>query len=248
MPGLMDGFAELVAPLPIDEVARLQRERQVRRQQGSVGKRFLADIDWRTLKGLIERNELREPDVRVFFGRRSVPAQFYTRDDRIAADLLARLLAQDVSLILSNVDACSRRLAWIVEDARREGFPVKQVQAIATIGSGGALAKHYDIYDLIIVQVEGRKQWRISGPPPAELLPVEARQGPPPPTTPIADFWLEPGDLLFLPAGFWHECDSASDLSLHLAFLITPLADACALAAEDDRLSLAGSPADERPC
>jgi len=95
--------------------------------------------------------------------------------------------------------------------------------AFATTGSGGALDLHYDDTDGVILQVEGRKNWVIEREPvinPVVGLPA-LRGGDD--AGIVLDIELEPGDLLFVPAGYRHRCESRSARSLHLGFAFYPL-------------------------
>jgi ribosomal protein L16 Arg81 hydroxylase len=107
----------------------------------------------------------------------------------------------------------------VCRGARIYGIPALYAGAIVTTGAGGALHAHYDQQDLIILQVEGSKRWRIFGP--RVLKPIkEPASSVPPETPPILDTVLEPGDLLFLPAGYWHVCDNGPQRSLHLGLFL----------------------------
>jgi len=80
---------------------------------------------------------------------------------------------------------------------------------------------HYDPEDLVILQVEGTKRWQIFGPPvsnPVRNMPKQS----PPETEPFFDEVLEPGDLLFVPGGNWHCCESGLSTSVHLGIFFLP--------------------------
>lgn len=80
---------------------------------------------------------------------------------------------------------------------------------------GGGVGPHVDSYDVFLLQVQGRRRWRI-GPPgddalrPGLPLKILAR------FEPTEEWVLEPGDLLYLPPGWAHdgvavgECMTAS--------------------------------------
>ncbi|KAM4528782.1 ribosomal oxygenase 1 [Fundulus diaphanus] len=81
-------------------------------------------------------------------------------------------------------------------------------------------APHYDDIEAFVVQLEGKKHWRVYNPRSEnEVLPVfsspnfdQAEIG-----KPILDVVLEPGDLLFFPRGFIHQGNCLPDAhSLHI--------------------------------
>jgi ribosomal protein L16 Arg81 hydroxylase len=105
-----------------------------------------------------------------------------------------------------------------------------QINAFASLPGRGAFW-HWDAQENFIVQVRGRKRWRVApneylewptngGQQGAERLP-EIRFQLTDPTKPIEvpKQWrtieLEPGDVLFTPRGYWHSTENI-DESLHL--------------------------------
>jgi 50S ribosomal protein L16 3-hydroxylase len=72
---------------------------------------------------------------------------------------------------------------------------------------GGGVGPHFDSYDVFLIQVQGRRRWRIGRMPGARLRPDV-------PVKIIEDFvaeeeWvLEPGDMLYLPPGWAHDGDA----------------------------------------
>jgi uncharacterized RmlC-like cupin family protein len=107
-------------------------------------------------------------------------------------------------------------------------------------GSQG-FAAHYDTHDAVILQVEGRKAWRIYGSPvplalkaqPWDKKRHEAGEM-------VAQFETRPGDLLYIPRGNVHEAMAGESFSLHLTIGLHPflwldvLHDALSEAAEQD--------------
>ena len=69
---------------------------------------------------------------------------------------------------------------------------------------GGGVGPHVDSYDVFLLQVQGRRRWRIAPPGQADLLPglplrILAQ------FEPEQEWVLEPGDMLYLPPGWGHD-------------------------------------------
>lgn len=213
------GFADLIAPLTPADISALWRDRKFKVQHRSGENRFPALIDWATLWRLIEEHFIPPDRCRITYGRRLVPPLFYMDKDKINSARLARLFEQGSSVIVANLEEHVPRLSAACHAAVAYGIPVVYAGAIVTAGASGALQTHYDPQDLLILQVEGSKRWRIYGP--RVLKPVkEMSTSVAPQTPPLLDTNLEPGDILFLPAGFWHTCDNGAGRSLHLGLFI----------------------------
>ena len=83
------------------------------------------------------------------------------------------------------------------------------------------LPPHYDDHDVIIVQIEGSKHWKIYGC--REPYPV-ARQTAPIPQAEMPSLSMEldtvPGTILYIPRGWFHEAVATNGYSLHLSISI----------------------------
>jgi len=100
------------------------------------------------------------------------------------------------------------------------GFPV-QANAYATPGSAQGFAVHHDTHDVFVLQVAGRKRWRIYAPV-LELPLGPQRWSGADPGEPVDELTLEPGDTLYLPRGWPHEAVAQEEDSLHLTIGLHP--------------------------
>jgi hypothetical protein len=103
--------------------------------------------------------------------------------------------------------------------ARLERDLCDPVQATAYLTPPGHSAHrlHYDTHDVFILQVEGRKRWRIGNaatrlPLPHQTYDRSAQAAP----DVFTEVVLEAGDLLYLPRGFLHSAETAEEHSLHV--------------------------------
>ena len=118
------------------------------------------------------------------------------------------LLVQGVDLHLPAARELLDRFRF-VPDARLDDVMVSYAS------DGGGVGPHVDSYDVFLLQVQGRRRWRIARPGAVELVPdvplkILAN------FAPEQEFLLEPGDMLYLPPGWAHdgvadgECITAS--------------------------------------
>ncbi|CAM3558399.1 cupin domain-containing protein [Nocardioides zeicaulis] len=101
------------------------------------------------------------------------------------------------------------------------GHPV-QANAYVTPPQNQGFDDHYDVHDVFVLQVAGRKRWSIHAPVhPSPLRDQpwtdrrdavrEAALG-----EPVIDTVLEPGDVLYLPRGYLHSATALGGLTIHL--------------------------------
>lgn len=90
-----------------------------------------------------------------------------------------------------------------------------------------AFASHCDPHEVFAVQTAGEKRWRIyrnredrptAATLTADQAAIDAAKG-----DVLLDVVQRPGDLLYIPRGFYHDAMACSDRSLHLTFGVQPL-------------------------
>jgi hypothetical protein len=158
------------------------------------------------------------------------------------------LYADGATLVLQGLH---RVWPALIDFARELGATLGQplqVNAYLTPAGNQGFATHYDTHDVFVLQVDGRKHWRIHEPVLPDPLERQGwgrradevsavADGPP-----ALDVLLEPGDALYLPRGWLHSAQAQSESSLHLTVGIRALTryalveTLLELAAEDRRL------------
>jgi hypothetical protein len=102
------------------------------------------------------------------------------------------------------------------------GCPV-QANAYWTPSSAQGFDVHHDTHDVFVLQVAGRKRWRVYAP--VLELPLKTQRWSPAlgdPGEPVQELLLEPGDTLYLPRGWPHEAATGDGESLHLTIGLHP--------------------------
>jgi JmjC domain len=193
------------------------------------GFRDLLDLDG--VDELLSRRGLRTPFIRLardgavvdstsFTGGGGVGAEItdQVRDDRVAA-----LFAAGHTVVLQ---ALHRTWPAVLELSTRLtaelGHPV-QANAYVTPPSARGFSAHYDVHDVFVLQLAGRKHWTVHEPVHPDPLrnqpwsdhaaAVAARADTDPPAV---DTVLEPGDVLYLPRGWLHAATALGAVSAHL--------------------------------
>jgi hypothetical protein len=193
------------------------------------GFRDLLDLDG--VDELLSRRGLRTPFIRLarngavvdsssFTGGGGVGAEIadQVRDDRVAA-----LFAEGTTVVLQ---ALHRTWPAVIEFATELGaelgHPV-QANAYITPPSSRGFSAHYDVHDVFVLQLAGRKHWTVHAPvhpdplrdqpwnDHAAAVAARARDD-----APAIDTVLEPGDAMYLPRGWLHAATALGEVSAHL--------------------------------
>ncbi|TYB97119.1 cupin [Micromonospora sp. WP24] len=208
---------------------------------------------------LLSRRGLRTPFLRIARDGELVPPARWTGGGGAGAEIGDQVLDERVleqyaagaTLVLQGLH---RNWPPLIDFARDLGLALGQplqVNAYLTPAGNQGFATHYDTHDVFVLQVDGRKHWRIHPPvlpDPLEKQPWGGRadevaataQGPA-----ALDVVLAPGDALYLPRGWLHSAQAQESSSLHLTVGVRALTryalveELLALAVEDRRLRAA---------
>jgi ribosomal protein L16 Arg81 hydroxylase len=218
-------LADLVSPLTEPEFVGLLRRRELAYRPGANGDRYAPLLGWPALRRMIDAGNYpnkRPDDIRVTRESVMIPAGRWTTKGKVDAAKLEEFLAKGFSVVVLHLDEHVPALAAVCGEIRSRTLEGSFIGAVVTSGTGaGAFQVHYDPEDLVILQVEGTKRWQIFGPAVSNPLRRMPKQSPPE-TEPIFDEVLEPGDLLFVPGGNWHHCESGLSTSVHLGIFFLP--------------------------
>lgn len=193
-------------------------------------------LDPSAVDELVSRRGLRTPFVRMAKDGSVISADRYTRgggagataDDQVADDRVLDLLANGSTLVLQALHRTWPPLVSFGSALAGElGHPV-QINAYITPPQSQGFAAHYDVHDVFVLQIAGRKQWHIHAPVLVEPLrdqPWDQRRaavaaGAIEP--PLIDVVLEPGDALYLPRGYLHSATALGEVSIHLTVGVHP--------------------------
>ncbi|MGW2370338.1 cupin domain-containing protein [Streptomyces sp. NPDC001667] len=138
------------------------------------------------------------------------------------AQLHARL-ADGATLALDSADELHRPLGEFAEELERFLRTRFQANVYASWSKVEGFGVHWDTHDVLAVQLDGAKRWRIYGPTRPYPLHSDTEEPLPPPGTPRAEVVLHPGDLLYVPRGWWHSVSADQGTrSLHVTYGAQP--------------------------
>ena len=173
---------------------------------------------------------VRVPAFRLVRDGAQVPLSTYTKDvpwrpgsfsgmadvPRVAAEFEAgaTLVLQGLHLHWHPAAVYCRELEMAL------GCPV-QANAYWTPSSAQGFAVHHDTHDVFVLQVAGRKRWRVY--PPVVELPLASQKWKAADVEEaVIDVELGPGDTLYLPRGWPHEAETSAEHSLHVTVGMHP--------------------------
>lgn len=225
-PAAKKNLARLLEPCAPEEFLASSWGRSFRHVRGRAGK-FSALMPWSRLNALLAEHRFEPPRLRLMREGRPVPVADYIRHTtgggkrrvtipRLRATELTDHLRQGATLILDAVDelhAPLTRLASDLELAFRERV---QINLYAGWRTSRGFDLHWDEHDVFILQIAGRKRWRIYGETRPAPIANDIAPAPKPTTDPLWEETLADGDLLYIPRGCWHVAFPLDEPTLHL--------------------------------
>lgn len=137
-----------------------------------------------------------------------------------APDLIMKLYQGGATVLLENLDRYHPPSAARARTLEQCLGCTLKTNAFLTPRGANAFPLHSDNYDGIIVQVEGRKRWKLYAA--AVELPLRTQRNDEElhdADVPILDVTLEAGDMLYVPRGVPHRAEALDEDSLHLTFI-----------------------------
>ncbi|WP_410649371.1 cupin domain-containing protein [Amycolatopsis sp. cmx-4-54] len=222
-------LADLVAPLGVSQFFQDVQGETYRRFEGRAG-RFAELLPWPALNAILRQHRLEFPRLRLALDGTPVPMESYTdlvptrrsgTVPRLLAAPFTEHLRGGATMVLDAIQELSDPIGDLARGLEHDLRESVQVNLYAGWGVTHGFDVHWDDHDAFIIQVAGRKRWRMHGPTRPAPLHRDVEQ-PERPGEPIDDFILEDGDVLYVPRGHWHDVTAVGEMSLHLTLGFSP--------------------------
>jgi ribosomal protein L16 Arg81 hydroxylase len=184
--------------------------------------RFHSLVSWSDVNGMLQKHRLEPPRLRLVrggsFAGRSDFLRYEGKVPFVMPEKLNEHLRDGYTLVIDAVDDMVDGVMRLAEDFERVLHEGVQVNMYAGWREQQGFNRHCDTHDVIVLQVYGRKHWRVyeGGRPHPLLNDIESNDVKPEKV--IWDGILEDGDALYIPRGVWHEASGVGEVTLHLTF------------------------------
>lgn len=226
-------LAELLAPMTPEQFFAEYHDRQPLHLKGDPSK-FASVLSWRQINRLLDMTHIWSAhSLQLVMDGTPVPPEQYcaratSRDnDQVWQPVAARMqdwVRRGASIVMNDVDSLTPGLAAVSAALEGAGLGKAQGNVYISWQSHKAFPAHFDTHDVWAVQVEGEKtwniwegraEWPIAHPVFRNLPQAHHEQAK---RTLRGKVLLKPGDLLYLPRGWYHDALAEAPASVHIAY------------------------------
>jgi Cupin superfamily protein len=187
--------------------------------------RFASLLSWPDINRLFDGHWHEEDVVRLLMRRgQPVEKQEYTAPGgwrgRLQVSGAVGALQGGSSLIVEDIASFRPEILELIMNLERVLREEVDSKIFIAGPKTNGLGVHWDPHDVFAVQLLGTRPWRVYRPTlPAPLIADKARtEGDA--LTHVADIEMRPGDVLYLPRGWWHDVLNSAVPSVHLTLAI----------------------------
>lgn len=219
-------LAETLGPIPLDHFLGNIWGRQFAHIAGERG-RFRDVLRWSEVNGMLQRHRLEPPRLRLVRGGEFAPKSSFLRYEgsripHVVPEHLSQKLRDGYTLIIDAVDDMAPRVLELAEDFERVLHEGVQANMYAGWRELQGFNRHCDTHDVIVLQIFGKKYWRVYEGGRPHPLKDDVAPNKKKPETVLWEGVLEEGDVLYIPRGVWHEASGVGEVTMHLTFGIHP--------------------------
>jgi len=236
--GTVDSLESLLAPVTLDTFLTEHLDKKPLHVRGGAAK-FARMMSWDVLTMLLNQRVLWNPStLSMVMDAVTLPPQEFCRNDRTMDGQVGRVVDQErvrgwlqrgASLVLNRIETLTPELRAFVDGLARDMCVTAQCNLYCSWRGHQAFPSHFDTHDVFAVHIAGEKRWNIyqrhfESPvlhPKFKSLDQAFHEQHKGPVSQVVD--MEPGDLLYIPRGYYHDAMASSTGTIHIAVSALPL-------------------------
>jgi ribosomal protein L16 Arg81 hydroxylase len=226
------GLQELIAPIDAKTFLETYWEREPLHVARDDPDYFAELLTLEDMDRILSSRAVESANVRLAKGGNVESRGAYTfrisrkpgADEIVDVDRLYERFSNGATIIVDALNRHWKPLSRLCGSMEQEFSCPFQTNIYLTPQSSQGFAPHYDSHDVFVLQLFGRKDWKIYDDPVRWVTgsrSYDAETDPPGPL--LRQIQLAPGDLLYIPRGYVHDATSTDQASLHITLGIHSL-------------------------
>jgi hypothetical protein len=181
--------------------------------------RFDKYMSWPVINHLLEFGGLTYPRLRVIGGGHELPTSVYLKNGRngyprLLVEGLTSALRDGAMLAIESIEDLHEPMSCFCHSLERALEVPVQADVFATWQDKPLPEWRWSDHETFVLQVQGTRLWNLTCPTAA--YPFIKSPPPPPAGDPAWSGLLSPGDVLYIPSGWWY-CDQPVEAALFCA-------------------------------
>ncbi|MFN4040490.1 MAG: JmjC domain-containing protein [Brevundimonas sp.] len=237
----MDSFDDFIAPVTREQFeAEYAGRKPLHIPASADHPNRAALLSWSEMNGLLAQSSIWTPtSLKMVFNNEPIDPAAYCSPIHIHGGLRSQpqpgkmngLLAMGASLIAEDAQYLTPALRTASRTLSHEFAALVAVNIYCSFKGVQAFGPHFDLHDVFAVQTEGEKIWRLYAN--QADRPVGYPEFDDPRQTRqwlnqtkgdlVSEVRMRPGDVLYVPRGWYHDAIAVDGASLHATFSVTPL-------------------------
>lgn len=218
-----NAFEWLIAPLGVTDFDRDHYEQKWCHVHRSTADYYARLLTWHDLDVALCTHAMVSSEISLVRNGTLVPKSSYVDDeDRVSPIAVAQQFNDGNTVIFSHLHRHVPALARFCSSIGKCFSSRVQANVYLTPPGGEGFAPHWDTHDVFVLQVTGRKTWRVHDakiPLPLQGQGFDSSRDEPGDVT--STFDLEAGSFVYLPRGLIHSAKAGEEASLHITLGIT---------------------------
>ena len=207
----------IVSPLSLECFFSTYWDHSFLHVEAAPGK-FADLFSWQLLNEVLNHHRFHNSRLKLVRNGAQFPSRSYLSSyaQQIEQHLLVQQLQAGYTLVLDGADEVSMSLRELVVEIEKTIHTPVHANLYASWKKEEGFGIHFDDTDTLILQVAGRKQWRVWNPTRQYPLRPDIEEVPWPTEAPIWNAELVDGSMLYIPRGWWHAPKPVDEPSLHI--------------------------------
>lgn len=211
-------FPWIIAPLSFEEFESEYFEKKFIHIKRNSSDYFFPALSYQSIEDYLYNETLKFPSTRLTNAKEDVPSEKYVMGEKVLTSNLLKHFVEGSTIVLSGLHEHLAGLGELVSNLSKQFYQRFQTNVYITPKGSQGFKVHYDTHDVFVLQIHGKKTWKIYKDNPVslpnklmEFAPGKYEVGEVEET-----ILAEAGDLIYIPRGIMHQAETNDEMSIHV--------------------------------